>query len=120
MNPSRPLPVGWEPTLTCKQNLHREYGKEVDLGLTLKKFRAYHSEGQTSRDWDQRFTTWVIGDVTRIRERERGGTNDMGVPLNQQPATTTPLTPDDEGYVSLDELAETARQQALAAQQEEA
>lgn len=119
MNPARPLPEGWQPSLGCKRRLYEEYGREIDLGLTLRKFIAYHSEGQVSREWDARFTTWVITDVMRHRERTGGGTDDLGQPLVQRGSTPTPLAPGDVGYVSLDDLAETARQQGLAAQDKE-
>lgn len=119
MNPTAPLPHGWEPSLACKQDLHARYGKDVDLGLALRKFIAYNQDGQTARNWEARLTAWVIGDVARVRERAKGGTDDLGVPLNQHHGTTQPLRPGDEGYVSLDDLAETARQQGLAAQEEQ-
>jgi hypothetical protein len=112
VEPMRLLPPNWEPSITLKRVLHREYGKEVDLGLILQKFKAFHSEGQTSRDWDSKFHVWVITDVQRVRERTRGGTDDLGNPLTQQRYNPRPLGPGDAGYVSLDDLAETARAQA--------
>lgn len=119
MNPMTPLPPGWEPSIEVKRDLHAKYGKEIDLRLTLDKFRAYHAEGQTSRNWDARFTAWVISDVQRARERTKGGTDDLGVPLVQHESGQRALQPGDPDYVSLDDLAETARQQALSAKPEE-
>jgi hypothetical protein len=52
---------------------------------------------------------WVIREVQQIREKKKGGSDDLGNPLTQRPATTTGLTPEDEGYVSLDDLAADAR-----------
>lgn len=112
MTPLTTLPEGWRPTHGVAMALHREHGHEIDLTLALQKFRAFHSEGQTSRNWDARFTTWVLTDVQRVRERTRGGTDDLGVPHTQRRAERRVLQPGDEGYVSLDDLAETARQQA--------
>lgn len=112
MNATTTLPPDWQPSPAKRAELREAYGREIDLSLALAKFRAYHSEGQTSRNWDARFTTWVLTDIQRVRERTRGGTDDLGVPLTQRPAERRVLQPGDEGYVSLDDLAETARQQA--------
>lgn len=118
MEPMRLLPPNWEPSLTMKRILHREYGREVDLGLILAKFKAHYlSEGTTSRDWESKFHVWVINDVQRVREKNRGGTDDLGNPLTQRKDRPRPLGPGDAGYVTLDDLAETARAQASRGQQ---
>lgn len=112
MDPLATLPSDWYPETTTALRLAREYGKEVDLRLILEKFRAYHSEGQTSRNWDARFVVWVIRDVQQVRERHKGGTDDLGMPLTQNGSARPGLTPGDEGYVSIDDLAEEARRLA--------
>lgn len=112
MNPMLPLPPEWYPTPTVAHRLQREYGMEVDLRLILEKFRAYYTEGQTSRDWDAKFVVWVIREVQAIREKNRGGTDDLGNPLTQSKTEPVALKPGDEGYVSLDDLAADARRVA--------
>jgi hypothetical protein len=109
VNPLTTLPEGWVPEPKVRLSLAQQYGREVDLNLILAKFRAYYTEGQTSREWDSRFVVWVIREVQQIREKKKGGSDDLGNPLTQRPATTAGLTPEDEGYVSLDDLAADAR-----------
>lgn len=109
MDPMTPLPENWVPSDGTRLSIARDYGREVDLYLILQKFRAYYGEGQTSRNWDLKFTLWVIREVQDLREKKKGGTDDLGLPLTQKTATTTGLTPEDEGYVSLDDLAADAR-----------
>lgn len=109
MDPMTPLPENWVPSDGTRLSIARDYGREVDLYLILQKFRAYYGEGQTSRNWDLKFTLWVIREVQDLREKKKGGTDDLGLPLTQKTATTAGLTPEDEGYVSLDDLAADAR-----------
>lgn len=112
VNPMLPLPEGWRPSQKVARNLAHEYGREVDLNLILQKFCAYYSEGQTSREWDARFTVWVIREVQQLREKNKGGTDDLGNPLTQSKAEPVALKPGDEGYVSIDDLAADARRVA--------
>lgn len=112
VDPLTTLPEQWVPSAKVASNLRASYGREVDLRLTLQKFRAYYSEGQTSRNWDARFVVWVIRDVQQVREKNKGGTDDLGVPLNQSTEERVALSPGDEGYVSLDDLAAEARRVA--------
>jgi hypothetical protein len=81
--------------------LHKEFGADIDLVLSLRRFRLYYSEGQVSRNWDAKFEAWVVGDAQRVKDRERGATDDLGVPLTQRKDSTMPsaLQPGDEGYV---------------------
>ena len=109
VEPLTTLPEQWVPTTKVARNLAAEYGREVDLRLILEKFRAYYAEGQTSRNWDARFVVWVLRDVQQVRERSKGGTDDLGNPLTQSKAEDTGLRPGDEGYVSIDDLAAEAR-----------
>lgn len=114
MNPMTPIPVAYYPQPATAMRLHRDYGSEVDLRLILEKFRAYYAErGETSRDWDAKFVVWVIRDVQQVRDQRKGGTDELGVPHRQSKATPVALTPDDPGYVSLEDLAEEARRMAL-------
>ena len=100
----RRIPPGWRPHPQVYARLHRDYGKEIDLDLTVERFRLYHQEGQTARNWDARFSAWVIGDTAKHRERERGGTDELGTPHHQHLTTVQPLQPGDEGYLSIEEL----------------
>lgn len=112
MNPMTALPENWVPSDGTRLTIARDYGKEVDLYLILQKFRAYYGEGQTSRNWDLKFTLWVIREVQAIREKKKGGTDDLGNPLTQSNTEAVALQPGDEGYVSLDDLAADARRVA--------
>lgn len=112
IEPMRRLPTDWYPEQAVAYRLQREYGREVDLRLVLDKFRAYHTEGQLSRDWTSRFVVWVVRDVQQVREKKKGGTDDLGVPFTQTKDTPAGLQPGDEGYVSLDDLAADARRVA--------
>jgi hypothetical protein len=105
VEPLRLLPTDWYPDQGVAYRLQREYGQEVDLRLILEKFRAYHTEGQVSRNWDSRFVVWVIRDVQQVREKHKGGTDELGNPLTQSKGVAVGLQPGDDGYVSLDDLA---------------
>jgi hypothetical protein len=112
VEPMTTLPENWVPSTKVARNLASEYGREVDLRLVLQKFRAFYAEGQTSRNWDARFVVWVIRDVQQIREKNKGGTDDLGTPFNQSADQRTALQPGDEGYVSIDDLAAEAAEVA--------
>jgi hypothetical protein len=77
--------------------LSQEFGAEVDLSLSLRRFRNHYSEGQTSRNWDARFENWVLADAERMRERE-GTTDEFGIPRHQKASNTRVPQPGDEDY----------------------
>lgn len=104
------LPLGWRPGFQTYRWIVGTYGKYIDVEHTLIKFRAFHADGQTSRNWDARFTLWCGQDYERARPP--GGTDEHGTPYVQAPSAVRPLQPGDEGYVSLEDLAQTAREQA--------
>lgn len=109
MTPLTTLPENWYPTTERALQLHTEFGREIDLRLSLRKFRLFHSEGQTSRNWESKFERWVISDVERSRASREGGTDDLGFPLSRRSSTTAPLQPGDPGYLSIDDLADMAQ-----------
>jgi hypothetical protein len=112
----RPLPTGWQPTTYQWTNLHAEFGTEVDLTLALRRFVAFYSEGQTSRDWSAKFERWVLEDVEKARTRRGPGveTDDLGFPLKRKASKCRAPEPGDPDYVSIEELAEWARRGATA------
>lgn len=110
MDPMKTLPRDWKPDYNTRSWLTKQYGKWVDLDLSLTRFVAHHQQGQTARNWNAMFVSWVVGDVARARPN--GGTDEHGVPHGQQPSTTQPLKPGDPGYTTLDDLADEARKQA--------
>jgi hypothetical protein len=94
--------------------LRREFGGEIDIDLSVRRFLLFYSEGQTSRDWNAKLERWVIEDVTRLRERKGPGveTDDLGIPITQKKNPCRELAPGEPGYVSIDDLAEWARRGA--------
>jgi len=116
VKPMQPLPADWQPTPARLHTLLTEFGSDIDLSLSLRRFTAFYAEGQTSRDWDARFERWVIEDVERARARKGPGveTDDLGVPLNQRRNGHRELQPGDPGYVSPEQLAAWAQRGATA------
>jgi hypothetical protein len=114
MNPMLPIPAGWQPSTYQWDRLHQEFGSEIDLTISCRRFVAFYSEGQTSRDWSAKFERWVLEDVTRLRERKGPGveTDDLGIPITQKRSKCRELAPGEPGYASIDDLAEWARRGA--------
>jgi hypothetical protein len=92
----RPLPEDWLPDEGLWFNLSSLYGRTVDLTLSLRRFKNFYCEGQTSRNWDAKFENWVINDY----ERKGGdsGTDDLGIPHNQRKREVEPAKPGDPNY----------------------
>src|SRR5262245_50755618 len=110
MNPMRPFDERAQAELTDTiKDLKKEFGHVVDVDMSLRRFVAYYSEGQTSRNWPARFTRWVLEDAGKAMAVWERATDDLGTPLRQRSSTTEPLTPDHPDYVSMDDLAAEAR-----------
>lgn len=105
MNPMTHLPREWVPSPPMVLRLREEFGADLDLNLSLRRFRNHYAEGQTSRNWDAKFENWVIADHQRLAAKRDGGTDDQGNPRSQRKTSVvTPLSPGDEGYVDPAEI----------------
>ena len=90
VSPQRPLDERWEPDLVT---LREEFSHIINIDLSLRRFRAFYSEGQTARNWQGKFELWVLGDVERAGTRH--GSDDMGTPYSQRKAA-----PDDSERIT--------------------
>lgn len=101
-HPMRPLPEGWMPDPARWAALADEFANLIDLHVSLRRFRNYYAEGQTSRNWDARFDNWVLSDAERVKATL--GTDDLGIPHNQRKSKITAAKPGDPDYIDPDTL----------------
>jgi hypothetical protein len=78
------LPSGWLPSREFTAYLRHTYS-DVDLDTSLARFRGYAIDNhKMTRSWENSFESWVAEDQRRRQaEADDGGTDDMGVPRNQ-------------------------------------
>lgn len=109
MEPTRPLPQGWRPSHQQWVSLEKEFGTTVDLPLALRRFQNFYVEGQTSRNWPAKFENWVLSDVTKVRQTQREGTDERGIPYTQKKISRDPSPqPGDDDYIDWDAEARAA------------
>ncbi len=110
------IPARWRPDPSTFEALAEEF-PDVDVTASRLSFLAYyraHSE-RKSTDWNLEFAAWVGRDnqriVTRRRDEERGGTDDLGIPHAQR-RTRQEQEPVPEGY-SYDETMQFLRERGI-------
>jgi hypothetical protein len=104
-HPARAITHDWAPRAEYIRHLRYLY-QRIDLRESARRFVAFHIARQdTSRSWEASFQAWASTDEERLRERTQGGTDDLGVPLNQKRGSSVPeVQPGDPDYVDPEEI----------------
>lgn len=83
------LPKNWQPT---PEHIARAREDGTDLAREVLKFKAWADEGQTSKNWNSRFTRWLMNAAEYQQARHGGRPSEgrrPGEALWDLPATGT-------------------------------